>query len=102
MLKLLVSASSNKGSIVLDCFCGSGTTLRAAKELGRKWVGIDQSEEAIKIALEKLTSKQKTLIMEEDFEYLEQVSMPMDKEIVIHYLKSESSQTISENEIVLG
>ncbi len=102
LLKLFVSASSNKGGIVLDCFCGSGTTLRAAKELGRKWVGIDQSEEAIKIALEKLTSKQKTLIMEEDFEYLEQVSMPMDKEIVIHYLKSERSQTISENEIVLG
>ena len=74
LLKLIVNASSNIDSFVLDCFCGSGTTLKAAQELGRNWIGIDKSEEAINVALERLTSKQKTLIIEDEFEYLEQVS----------------------------
>lgn len=47
MLKLIVSNSSGPNDIVLDAFCGSGTTLLAARELGRKWIGIDASEVAI-------------------------------------------------------
>lgn len=54
MLKLIVSASSNVGDLVLDCFCGSGTTLIAANELGRDWIGIDESEHAIKAAKHRL------------------------------------------------
>ncbi|MBN2380520.1 site-specific DNA-methyltransferase [candidate division WOR-3 bacterium] len=47
MLEIIVSASSDPGDIVLDCFAGSGTTLVAAEKLGRRWIGIDQSEAAI-------------------------------------------------------
>lgn len=54
MLKLIVSASSNPGDIVLDAFCGSGTTLAAAQELGRSSIGIDSSETAISICKERL------------------------------------------------
>ena len=73
LLKLLVETSSNKDSIVLDCFCGSGTTLKAAQDLGRKWVGIDKSEEAIKVALKRLTPNETKLFTTEyEFEYLEQ------------------------------
>ena len=75
LLKLIINASSNKNSFVLDCFCGSGTTLKAAQELGRNWIGIDKSEEAINVALKKLTPKQKTLSIKNEFEYLEQVSI---------------------------
>lgn len=53
-LKLLITTSSNAGSTVLDCFCGSGTTLIAAKELGRHWIGIDQSKHAIEIAQKRI------------------------------------------------
>jgi adenine-specific DNA-methyltransferase len=55
MLKLIVSASSDEGDLVLDPFCGSGTTLQAAEELGRRWIGIDQSFTAAKATLGRLT-----------------------------------------------
>jgi adenine-specific DNA-methyltransferase len=57
MLKTIVSASSNEGELVLDCFCGSGKTLKAAHELGRTWIGIDESTEAIEVAKRTLDSK---------------------------------------------
>ncbi|MBR2207851.1 MAG: site-specific DNA-methyltransferase, partial [Synergistaceae bacterium] len=52
MLKLIIAQSSLKDSIVLDCFAGSGSALSCAYELGRRWIGIDQSEAAIKIIRE--------------------------------------------------
>lgn len=54
MLKMIISASSDIGDIVLDAFCGSGTTLVAAEELKRRWIGIDSSKQAISICKERL------------------------------------------------
>ncbi|MDR1781188.1 MAG: site-specific DNA-methyltransferase, partial [Tannerella sp.] len=54
MLDLIIKTSSNEGSIVLDCFCGSGTTLKAAQLNNRQWIGIDKSDLAIQIAREKI------------------------------------------------
>lgn len=54
MLKVIVSASSNPNDIVLDPFCGSGTTLHAARDLDRRWIGIDQSFQAIETTLTRL------------------------------------------------
>ena len=51
MLKRIVEASSNGGDLVLDCFAGSGTTLAVASELGRRWIGVDSSAEAIDTTL---------------------------------------------------
>ena len=48
MLKLIVKASSNPNDIVLDCYAGSGTTIMAAQELNRQWIGIDCGDEAIR------------------------------------------------------
>lgn len=55
LLDLIIKTSSEKNSIVLDCFCGSGTTLKAAATNGRRWIGIDQSELAIEATLKKLS-----------------------------------------------
>lgn len=41
LLERIVSVSSNPGDVVLDPFCGCGTTVCAAEKLGRNWVGID-------------------------------------------------------------
>jgi len=54
MIKSIILASSNENDLVLDCFCGSGTTLQAAQQLGRRWIGIDQSNEAIRITEKRL------------------------------------------------
>lgn len=57
MLKYIVKNSSNDDSIVLDCFCGSGSTLLAAHLCGRKWIGIDESDIAIEITKNRFTNK---------------------------------------------
>ena len=41
LLKRIINASSNPGDVVLDPFCGCGTTITAAQKLGRQWIGID-------------------------------------------------------------
>lgn len=46
LLRRIIEASSNPGDLVLDPFCGSGTTLIAAQQLGRRWVGIDMGAQA--------------------------------------------------------
>ena len=56
MLKVIMEASSNPDDIVLDCFVGSGTTLVAAEELGRRWIGIDHSPRAIEVAKKRLAA----------------------------------------------
>jgi len=63
LLDLIVKTSSNENSIVLDCFAGSGTTLRAAQINGRQWIGIDQSYEAIKAIIQKLNSLESDLFI---------------------------------------
>lgn len=67
MLKFIISASSNIDSIILDCFCGSGTTLKAASELNRQWIGVDKSEIAIKITKNNLQSN----ILYHPYDYFE-------------------------------
>lgn len=54
LLMRIVQASSNPGDLVLDPFLGSGTTAAAAKRLGRRYVGIDVSEEYAKHAKKRL------------------------------------------------
>ena len=55
LLTRIVQASSNPGDLVLDCFAGSGTTLAVASQSGRRWIGIDNSSEAIATILKRFT-----------------------------------------------
>jgi len=54
-VKRLLSATTNPGDLVLDCYCGSGTTLEAAAELGRRFIGIDIADAAIKATIKRMT-----------------------------------------------
>jgi len=54
LLEQIIKVASDEGDVVLDPFCGSGTTLVAAKNLGRKFIGIDKSAEAIELTKKRL------------------------------------------------
>jgi site-specific DNA-methyltransferase (adenine-specific) len=54
LLERILSASSNPGDVVLDPFCGCGTTIDAAEKLGRKWIGIDITQLATSLIKNRL------------------------------------------------
>lgn len=57
LLELIIKASSNENDIVLDPFFGTGTTGKIAEQLNRKWIGIEQNEQYILVAKERLKLK---------------------------------------------
>jgi DNA modification methylase len=54
LLERIIKTSSNEGDIVLDGFCGCGTALVAAENLGRQWIGIDVSPTACRVMAKRL------------------------------------------------
>ena len=54
LLERIVAASSNEGDVVLDPFCGCGTTIHAAQKLKREWIGIDITHLAIALVERRL------------------------------------------------
>lgn len=54
LLERIISASSNPDDVVLDPFCGCGTTVHAAEKLGRQWIGIDVTHLAIGLIEKRL------------------------------------------------
>ena len=54
LLERIISASSNEGDLVLDPFCGCGTTIHAAEKLRRQWIGIDITPLAISLVERRL------------------------------------------------
>ena len=54
MLKVIVRASSEPGDLVIDPFCGSGTMLHAARDLGRRYIGVDASLSAAKATMRRM------------------------------------------------
>ena len=54
LLRKVILASSSKGDVILDPFVGSGTTAVCAKQLGRRWIGIDQEETYLQWAVDRL------------------------------------------------
>jgi site-specific DNA-methyltransferase (adenine-specific) len=54
LLERIIKASSNPNDIVLDAFCGCGTALVAAENLGRQWIGIDVSPTACRVMAKRL------------------------------------------------
>jgi DNA modification methylase len=54
LLERIIQASSNPGDVVLDPFCGCGTTVDAAQKLGRAWIGIDITQAAIVVIKKRL------------------------------------------------
>ena len=58
LLDRIIKASSNKGDVVFDPFCGCATTLVAADRLQRDWIGIDLSGKAAELVVERIEADQ--------------------------------------------
>jgi site-specific DNA-methyltransferase (adenine-specific) len=54
LLERIIKASSNEGDIVLDAYCGCGTTVAVAQKLKRLWIGIDITYQSIALILKRL------------------------------------------------
>lgn len=54
LLERIINASSKEGDVVLDPFCGCGTTVHAAQKLNREWIGIDVTHLAISLIQKRL------------------------------------------------
>lgn len=67
LLKRIIETSSNPGDVVFDPFCGCGTTIYAAHELGRKWIGCDIAIIPIKLISNHLESDKYRLVEGQDF-----------------------------------
>ena len=63
IIKTLVSNSSEVGGVILDPFCGSGTTCVAAAQLGRHYIGMEIDEKYYKTACERVKNEQQQLTL---------------------------------------
>jgi DNA modification methylase len=54
LLTRIIEVSSNEGDVILDAYCGCGTTIDAAQKLKRKWIGIDITYQSIAVILRRL------------------------------------------------
>lgn len=69
LLERIIKASSNPDDIILDCFCGSGTTLAVAQKLGRRWIGCDINKGAIQLTSSRLQKIIKDQIKNNETKY---------------------------------
>ncbi len=67
LLERIIKASTNKGDVVFDPFCGCGTTIYAAQKTNRRWIGCDVAILSIKLVREVLSEKYR-LVEGADFE----------------------------------
>jgi DNA modification methylase len=65
LMERIIRMASNEGNVVLDPFVGGGTTVAVADKLQRKWIGIDQSVQAIKVTQYRLDNQRD--LMSQDF-----------------------------------
>jgi DNA modification methylase len=54
LLERIVQASSNAGDVIMDAYCGCGTTIAVAQKLDRKWIGVDITYQSISLILKRL------------------------------------------------
>lgn len=72
LIERIIEASSNKGDLVADFFCGSGTTMAVAEKLGRKWIGSDLGRFSIHTTRKRMIGVQRELKKEgKDFRAFE-------------------------------
>jgi len=79
LLERIVKASSNEGDVVLDAYCGCGTTIAVAERLNRNWIGVDITYQAISLIIRRLEDS----FGQDSLENLSLAGVPKDFESAI-------------------
>jgi hypothetical protein len=64
LLERIIKASSNEGDVILDAYCGCGTSVAVAQKLNRQWIGIDITYQAISLILKRLEDTHSDNVLE--------------------------------------
>ncbi len=78
----IIKASTDRGDVVLDPFCGCATTCVAAERLQRKWIGIDVSERAYKLVVQRLAEKT-DVALDTYYEVIKREDLPVRKTDIV-------------------
>ncbi|MBW4441872.1 MAG: restriction endonuclease [Plectolyngbya sp. WJT66-NPBG17] len=65
LLERIIKASTNEGDVVLDAYCGCGTSVAVAQKLNRRWIGIDITYQAISVILKRLEDTYNNQVLED-------------------------------------
>lgn len=94
LLERIIKASSNQGDLVLDAYCGCGTTVAVANRLNRKWVGIDVTYQSISLILKRI----KDSYGNETLEKIDLNGVPQDMESAVALANKINDKTRKEFE----
>lgn len=93
LLERIIKASSNEGDIILDAYCGCGTTIAVAEKLNRSWIGVDITYQSISLILRRLDSFGKKSI-----ENIQLNGIPKDMESAVALANKPDDRTRKEFE----
>lgn len=102
LLNRIISASSNPGDIVLDPFCGCGTTVVAAEELGRRFIGIDIASFALDLIRERRLSKSEITIIGTPLRMPDAVKMAAERPFDFEKWAIERIKGLLSNQVQVG
>ncbi|WP_295822382.1 DNA methyltransferase [uncultured Deinococcus sp.] len=88
LLERILEASSVPGDVVLDPFCGCGTTISAAEKLGRQWIGIDVTHLSVSLIKARL-KRDFDLIVGKDYQ---EIGTPRDLQAAQYFAESNPHQ----------
>jgi site-specific DNA-methyltransferase (adenine-specific) len=94
LLERIIKASSDEYSVILDAYCGCGTTVAVAQRLGRKWLGIDITYQSIALIKKRLSNSYGTSVMDE----IDIMGIPVDMQGVIALVNNPADRTRKEFE----
>lgn len=94
LLQRIIEVSTNEGDVVLDAYCGCGTTVASAQRLNRRWIGIDITYQAISLIVKRLTVEHGHSVMN----HVKVAGMPKDMESAIALANREDDRLRKEFE----
>ena len=94
LLERIIKASSNEGDLILDAYCGCGTTVAVAERLKRNWIGIDITYQSISLILKRLEEQAGLEVINQ----IEINGIPKDMESAISLANKKDDRTRKEFE----